>query len=301
VSKAAKTKKARPHHTDQAAGVAYADFSLDAPELPKAIKKGAFRSGNFPYDDKLDRDIYEKRLPLLQIELLKVQAWTRDTGQRIVIVFEGRDAAGKGGTISRFQQHMNPRSARVVALSKPTDAERGQWYFQRYVAQLPTRGEIVMFDRSWYNRAAVEPVNGFCTPEQTTAFLAEVPGFEATLVRDGIRLFKIFLDIGQELQLKRLWARHHDPLKQWKLSPIDVRAVHQWPAYSACIERMFTETHRAETPWTVILANDKLRARLAAIEHVLSGLPYAGKDETLIGRPDPKIVGTGGHFFDQDG
>lgn len=277
----------------------YADFDLEGPELPKAIRKRAFRSGHFPYRKKLDRDIYDERLPKLQIELLKVQAWMRESGERIVVVFEGRDAAGKGGAIARVRQHMNPRSTRIVALAKPTEVERGQWYFQRYIAAMPTRGEMALFDRSWYNRAVVEPVNNFCSPEETTTFLREAPAFEAMLVRDGVHLIKIFLDVGQEMQLKRLWGRRHDPLKQWKLSPIDFKAVHLWEANSACIERMFEETHRDATPWTVILANDKLRARLAVIELILARLPYPGKDSRLLGEPDGKIVGAGGHFFSQ--
>jgi polyphosphate kinase len=293
------TKKRRPAQTRL--DKAIANFNLEAKDLPKDIKKASLSSGGFPYDEKMDRDAYNERLEKLQIELLKVQSWVKEGKERILILFEGRDAAGKGGAIKRFTQHLNPRTARVVALSKPTDAERGQWYFQRYIPHLPTRGEIVMFDRSWYNRAMVEPVNGFCTPEETSAFLAEVPNFERLLVRDGIRLFKIFIDVGQAMQLKRLHKRHHDPLRQWKLSPIDFKSVHQWDAYSEAIERMFGATHTAESPWHVVLGNDKLRARLAIMELVLFRLEYPGKDHDLIGAgPDPKIAGQGGHFFDQD-
>jgi polyphosphate kinase len=277
-----------------------AGFDLDAAKLPKAIDKAALGSGGFPYADKLDGEAYEKRLQLLQIELVKMQGWVRSAGERVVILFEGRDAAGKGGAIKVFTQHLNPRVARTVALAKPTDTERGQWYFQRYVQHLPTRGEIAVFDRSWYNRAMVEPVNGFCTEEETAAFLREAPAFERMLVRDGIRLVKIFLDVGREMQLKRLWKRRQDPLKQWKLSPIDFEAVRQWPAYSSAIERMFAATHVPEAPWTIVFANDKRRARLAVIEHVLATLPVTGKKTTLIGKPDKRIVGRGGHFFDQD-
>jgi polyphosphate kinase 2 len=291
-------KKRRKEPDGLAAAIA--SFSVDGPELPKPIRKHAFRSGGFPYEEKLDRELYDERLPKLQIELLKVQSWARESGERVVIVFEGRDAAGKGGAIARFQQHMNPRSAHVVALTKPSDAERGQWYFQRYVTRMPTAGEIVMFDRSWYNRAVVEPVNGFCTAEESETFLREAPQFEAMLTRDRVHLIKLFLDVGREMQLVRLWRRRRDPLKHWKLSPIDFKAVDQWDAYSTHIERMFARTHTAHAPWSVILANDKLRTRLAAIECVLARLPYAGKDETLVGSPDPLIVGQDGRFFDQD-
>ena len=274
----------------------FGEFSLDSKKLPAAIKDHAFTSGGYPYSERFDRDVYDQRLPLLQIELLKLQAWAREAGERMVIVMEGRDASGKGGTIARFLQHMPPRSTRSVALAKPSEAEQGQWYFQRYCAQLPTRGEIVLFDRSWYNRAAVELVNGFCTKEQIKQFLKEVPAFERMLVRDGVRLFKIFLDVGHEMQLKRLWARRQDPLKQWKLSPIDFKAVHQWEAYSKAFRRMFEKSDSEEAPWTVILANDKLRTRLAALEVVLSHIDYVGKDKDLVGAPDKKIVGNGQFF-----
>lgn len=293
------TKKQRPSQTRL--DKAIANFDLEAKELPKEIKKASLSSGGFPYDEKMDRDAYDERLEKLQIELLKVQSWVKESKERVLILFEGRDAAGKGGAIKRFTQHLNPRTARVVALPKPTEAERGQWYFQRYIPHLPTRGEIVMFDRSWYNRAMVEPVNGFCTPEETSTFLAEVPNFERLLVRDGIRLFKIFIDVGQAMQLKRLHKRHQDPLRQWKLSPIDFKSVHQWDAYSQAIERMFGATHSADAPWHVVMGNDKLRARLAIMELVLFRLDYPGKDHDLIGSgPDPKITGQGDHFFDQD-
>jgi len=277
----------------------YESFSLDAKKLPAEIRDRAFTSGGYPYDSKFDREDYDKRIHELQIELLKLHAWTRDTGARIVIVFEGRDASGKGGTIARFLQHMPPRTARAVALSKPSEAEQGQWYFHRYVSAMPTRGDIVLFDRSWYNRAAVEPVNGFCTKDQCKAFLKEAPTFERMLIRDGIYLFKIFLDVGHEMQLKRLWARHQDPLKLWKLSPIDFKAVHQWPAYSRAFSRMFKKTDTDDAPWTVILANDKLRTRIAALQIVLSRIDYAGKDTELVGHPDLKIVGDGRLFIDR--
>lgn len=280
-------------------GDALHDFSLDAKKLPALIKEKAFSSGRFPYGSRLDRQIYAERLLLLQIELLKLQRWAQKEGARVVVVFEGRDASGKGGSIARFIQHMPPRTTRAVALTRPTDAEQGQWYFQRYIANLPTKGEIVLFDRSWYNRAVVEPVNGFCTKEQCKTFLREAPAFERMLVRDGIHLFKIFLEIGHEMQLKRLWARRQDPLKQWKLSPIDFEAIHQWSEYTKALARMFEQTDVEGSPWTVILANDKLRTRLAAIEVVLSRIDYADKDKALVGKPDGKIVGDGRLFIDR--
>jgi polyphosphate kinase 2 len=283
-----------------ASTVDWAAFDIRGEKLPEAIAAGALASGGYPYDDKFDEEEYDDLLPKLQIELLKMQAWAAAEKQRVVVVFEGRDGAGKGGAISRFTQHMNPRTARVVALTKPTEAERGQWYFQRYAAHIPTAGEIVLFDRSWYNRAVVEPVNGFCTPEQTEIFLREAPAFERMLVRDGVQLVKIFLDIGREMQLKRLWKRHHDPLKRWKLSPIDYDAPKQWEAYSAAIERMFAATHVDEAPWTVIMGNDKLRARVAALRLVLGRVDYADKAKKVVGKVDPRIVGVGGRFFDQD-
>jgi polyphosphate kinase 2 len=273
-----------------------ATFDIANPKLPDDIDERAFRSGNYPYEKKYKRKAYDRELGPLQIELLKLQNAIRETGERIVIVFEGRDAAGKGGAISRFTQHLNPRSARVVALSKPTDVETGQWYFQRYVAHLPTRGEIVMFDRSWYNRGVVEPVMGFCTPEQTSAFLTEVPRFEKMLADDGIRLFKIWLHVGREMQLKRLHARMHDPLKRWKLSPIDFQAIGKWDVFSEAIDRMMTASHSDRAPWTVILSNDKLRTRLNALRLVLSRIAYKDRDESVIGTPDPAILLDGAEF-----
>ncbi|MBS9477269.1 polyphosphate kinase 2 [Ancylobacter radicis] len=278
---------------------ALADFSVDAPELPDIIDSRAYGSGNYPYTDRPKRGDYEDDLRLLQIELLKVQEWVKKAGERIVIVFEGRDAAGKGGTIHRFVQHLNPRYVRVVALDKPTEIERAQWYFQRYVAHMPYKGEIVMFDRSWYNRAVVEPVMGYCTPAQTAQFLDQVPTFEKMLVDDGIRLFKIWLDIGREMQLKRLHARHKDPLKQWKLSPVDLSAPSRWDAISAARNAMIEASHSPAGPWTAVLSNDKMRARLGAIRQILSHLPYEGRDDRIVGVPDPAIVMDGGTFLER--
>ncbi|WP_374115029.1 polyphosphate kinase 2 [Ancylobacter mangrovi] len=283
---------------DRELAKALAAFSVDEPLAP-VISSRAYGSGDYPYTDRPKRKLYQKELRELQIELLKLQEWVKSARERIVIVFEGRDAAGKGGTIHRFVQHLNPRYVRVVALDKPTDVESAQWYFQRYVAHLPYRGEIVMFDRSWYNRAVVEPVMGFCTPQQTTQFLDQVPVFEKMLVDDGIRLFKIWLDIGREMQLKRLHERHKDPLKRWKLSPVDLSAPARWGAISTARNAMIEASHTASTPWTVVLANDKMRARLGAIRRVLAQLPYAGRDDKVVGVPDPAIVLDGHRFLDQ--
>ena len=275
----------------------FSNFDLDDPELPAEIDSQAMLSGDYPYDDRMKRKSYETELRLLQIELLKLQRWVRAEGERIVVVFEGRDAAGKGGTIKRFMEHLNPRHARAIALAKPTEAERGQWYFQRYVAHLPTAGDMVLFDRSWYNRAGVERVMEFCTRPQLKKFLAETPDVEAMMERDGIRLFKFWLTIGRAMQLKRFHARRHDPLKQWKLSSIDLAAIAKWDDYTAAKEDIFHHTHTDAAPWTVIRANDKRRTRLNAIRHVLSVLDYAEKDAKVVAKPDPKIIGAGGDFF----
>ena len=271
-------------------------FNLDDPNLPAAISQAAFSSGDYPYRKAMAGKPYEQELRLLQIELLKVQRWAMDSGQRIAVVFEGRDAAGKGGTIARFTQHLNPRNVKLVALSKPSDAERGQWYFQRYIAHLPTGGEIALFDRSWYNRAGVERVMGFCPERDVAKFHVEVPRFEEMLVRDGILLFKFWLTIGREMQIKRLHARRHDPLKTWKLSPIDLAAPQKWDDYSRAIDDMMLHSHSANAPWTVIRANDKKRARLEAIRHFLAKLDYTGKDGGIVGKSDSAIVLSGADF-----
>jgi len=272
-------------------------FDLENPELPDGFKKRAFRSGGYPYKKKLDWDEYSDALRLLQIELAKVQRWAQTTGSRVVLVFEGRDAAGKGGTIHAFRQYMNPRSARTVALSKPTEVERGQWYFQRYTAHMPTRGEIVLFDRSWYNRAGVEPVMGFCTPAETQAFLREAPHFEEMLVKDDILVIKFWLNIGREMQLKRFHDRRHDPLKMWKLSPIDIAALDKWDDYTSARDTMLSETHAETAPWVTLRANDKRRARLNAIRYLLDRLDYEGKDPDAIGEIDLEILSVGGHHL----
>jgi polyphosphate kinase 2 len=282
--------KAKNRESDAISTGGKTAFVIERKDLPPAIEAAAMRSGGYPYDKKMKRKQYEEELEKLQIELLKLQSWARDKGERIVIVFEGRDGAGKGGTIHRFTQHLNPRGARVVALTKPSDEEQGQWYFQRYMAELPTRGEMTLFDRSWYNRAGVERVMRFATKEQVRQFLKETPAVEKMLARDGIRLVKLFLSIGHEMQMKRLHARYHDPLKRWKLSPIDFEAMARWKDYSGAIDEMIEKTSTEVAPWTIVRANDKLRARLNAIRVVLDRMPYAGKSKAAIGDIDRRVV-----------
>ncbi|WP_337271363.1 polyphosphate kinase 2 [Oryzifoliimicrobium ureilyticus] len=272
-------------------------FDVDDPVLPKWIDENALESGGFPYKKKMKGDEYDEELSKLQAELVKVQFWLQATGKRVMALFEGRDAAGKGGAIAASSGHMNPRLARVVALSKPNDREQGQWYFQRYIAQFPTSGEFVLFDRSWYNRAGVEPVMGFCTPQQYEDFLVQAPQLERIIVHEGIFFFKFYLDIGREMQLKRFHDRRHDPLKIWKLSSMDLAALTKWHDYSEKRDRMLKETHSDFAPWTVVLANDKRRARLNLIRHMLQALDYDGKDEDAIGKSDDKIIGSGPGFL----
>ncbi len=268
-------------------------YSLDVDALDPRIEERALTSGGFPYDEKMKEKRYLKRLRLLQIELLKVQGWARRNGEKMVLVFEGRDAAGKGGTIKRYMEHLNPRHAHVVALAKPTEAERGQWYFQRYVEHLPTAGDMSLFDRSWYNRAGVERIMGFCTHDEVVDFFKEAPAFEHMLVRSDIKLFKFWLTVGREEQLRRFHRRKSDPLKKWKLSPIDFASVGKWDEYTKARREMFDFTHTEHAPWTVIRSNDKKRARLNCIRVFLSSIDYEGKDESAIGEIDPHIVGSG--------
>jgi polyphosphate kinase 2 len=246
---------------------------------------------NYPYDERMSRAEYEEEKRLLQIELLKLQKWTQANGLRHVLVFEGRDAAGKGGTIKRFMEHLNPRGARVVALEKPTEKERTQWYFQRYVHHLPAAGEIVMFDRSWYNRAGVERVMGFCTPKQHAEFVRQVPLFEQMLVNDAISLTKLWFSVSPSEQRTRFTIRHVDPVRQWKLSPTDLASLDKWDSYTAAKEDMFTWTDTEVAPWTVIKSNDKKRARVNAMRYVLNKFDYDNKDHDIVGDPDPLIVG----------
>lgn len=254
---------------------------------------------NYPYKQRMRRPEYEARKQELQIELLKVQNWVKETGQRILCVFEGRDAAGKGGTIKRFTEHLNPRGARVVALDKPTEEERGQWYFQRYVNELPTSGEIVFFDRSWYNRAGVERVMGFCSPSEYMEFMRQVPEFERMLVRSGILLFKFWFSVSREEQHRRFQSRQNDPLKHWKLSPVDVASLNLWDDYSEAKENMFFYTHTADAPWTVVRSDDKKRARINCMRYFLSQLPYPGVDPEINTKPDPQLVGSADQFYEQ--
>ncbi|MQY02099.1 polyphosphate kinase 2 [Actinomadura macrotermitis] len=281
-------------------GFTVADSGDDDPVLvrPSGRDSKAWREG-YPYARKLKRAAYEKEKRALQIELLKLQAWVQSTGQRVVVLFEGRDAAGKGGTIKRFTEHLNPRGARVVALAKPTERERTQWYFQRYVAHLPSAGEIVLFDRSWYNRAGVERVMGFCTPREYVEFMHQAPEFERLLVRDGVHLVKFWFSVSRAEQRNRFLIRQVDPVRQWKLSPVDLASLDKWDAYTEAKELMFFHTDTADAPWTVVKSNDKKRARLEAMRHVLHLFDYPGKDTAVVGTPDKKIIGPAAHLFEE--
>jgi polyphosphate kinase 2 len=250
-----------------------------------------WRNGAYPYKNLMLRKNYEKEKYKLQVELLKFQAWVKETRQRVVILFEGRDAAGKGGTIKRFMEHLNPRGARVVALDKPSEIERGQWYFQRYVNELPTAGEIVLFDRSWYNRAGVEHVMGFCSKKEYEEFMRQAPQFESHLVHSGILLIKFWFSVSREEQRRRFKERQAHPLKHWKLSPVDMASLNKWEEYTKAKEAMFFETDTADSPWTVIKSDCKKRARLNAMRYVLLKFPYAKRDLAAIGKLDPLLVG----------
>ncbi|MFF7211009.1 polyphosphate kinase 2 [Streptomyces sp. NPDC008238] len=253
---------------------------------------------NYPYDFRMERKEYEWHKRLQQIELLKLQGWVKETGRRLVIVFEGRDAAGKGGTIKRFTEHLNPRGARVVALEKPTERERGQWYFQRYVEHLPTAGEIVLFDRSWYNRAGVERVMGFCTEDEYQRFMRQAPAFERMLVDDGIDLVKFWFSVSRDEQRTRFTIRQVDPVRQWKLSPMDLASLDRWDDYTEAKVTMFRETDTEQAPWTVVKSNDKKRARVEAMRAVLGRFDYGDKDEEVVGVPDPRIVGAAANLLE---
>lgn len=276
-------------------GAISAYFEDAAPvEIRNAIRgaaKKAILTKNYPHPRRLSRKSYDRDMANLQVELVKMQAWVKQSGHRVVILFEGRDAAGKGGTIKRFRENLNPRVARVVALSKPSESEQTQWYFQRYIDHLPSGGEITFFDRSWYNRAVVEKVFGFCSNDQRERFFRQVGGFERALVDDGIKLFKLWLNVGRAEQLERFLQREQDPLKQWKLSPIDVKGLERWEDYTTAISETLARSHSNETPWTVIRAEDKRRARLTAIRRVLCALDYDNKDEEALGTVDEIICG----------
>lgn len=276
--------------------------------LAKAVTTGVkkddelapnWREGAYPYKNRMTRKHYEAQKYELQVELLKLQKWVKDTGQKVVIIFEGRDAAGKGGAIKRFMEHLNPRGAKVVALEKPTEQEAGQWYFQRYISHLPTKGEIVLFDRSWYNRAGVERVMGFCSDEQYNEFMRQVPDFEKHLINSGIHLIKFWFSVSRDEQRRRFTERESHPLKQWKLSPIDKASLDKWDDYTLAKEAMFFNTDSAESPWIVIKSDCKKRARLNAMRYVLNKLPYAEKDMKNVGAVDPLIVGRAGALYEQ--
>ncbi len=258
---------------------------------PDAIRR-AFETGDYPYSTKVKEKAYIERMLPLQAELLKAQNWIRETGEKVVMLFEGRDAAGKGGTIKRFMEHLNPRGARIVALEKPTERERSQWFFQRYIEHLPAAGEIVFFDRSWYNRAGVERVMGFCTPTEYLEFMRQCPEVERMLVRSGVRLYKYWFSVTREEQRRRFESRETDPLKQWKLSPIDKASLDKWDEYTEAKEAMFFNTDTADAPWTIIKSDDKKRARLNCMLHFLSSLPYDNKDHRVVSGLDPLIVGS---------
>jgi polyphosphate kinase 2 len=255
---------------------------------------------NYPYEERLPREEYERQKRLLQIELLKLQYWMKDTGGRLVVLFEGRDAAGKGGTIKRFTEHLDPRGTRVVTLEKPTERESTQWYFQRYVSHLPSAGEIVLFDRSWYNRAGVERVMGFAEPREYMEFLRDVPDLERMLVRDGIHLVKLWFSVSRAEQRTRFLIRRIDPVRQWKLSPMDLESMDRWDAYTEAKEAMFFYTDTADAPWTVVRSNDKKRARLEAMRFLLSRFDYPDKDDEVVGEPDPLIVVSAASIFEED-
>ena len=280
-------------------GLKVDDSDDDDPVLltPQGDPVDTWREG-YPYDERMRRDLYEAEKRLLQIELLKLQNYVKKTGEKVVILFEGRDAAGKGGTIKRFMEHLNPRGARVVALEKPSEREQGEWYFQRYVQTLPTRGEIVLYDRSWYNRAGVERVMGFCSAPEYLEFMRQAPELERMLVRSGIRLVKFWFSVSQLEQRTRFLIRQVDPVRQWKLSPMDLASLDKWQDYTEAKEAMFFYTDTADAPWTVVKSNDKKRARLNAMRHVLSRFPYEGKDLEVVGVPDPLIVGSAADVYE---
>ena len=271
-------------------------FSTYAPKdicnaIANSAKEGILDQ-SYPYDERLKRKAYEAHMAKLQIELVKMQSWVKKSGARVAVVFEGRDAAGKGGTIKRLRENLNPRQARVVALTKPTEKEAGEWYFQRYVKHMPTAGGMTFFDRSWYNRGIVEHVFGFCTPAQRQLWFEQTPPFENMMVSDGIQLIKIWLNVGRAEQLRRFLRREADPLKQWKLSWIDVKGLEKWDSYSKAIGETLSLTHADTCPWTVVRSDDKRRARIAAIQTILSRVPYTGRDDDAIGTLDQGIVGT---------
>ncbi len=280
-----------PERNELEALLPIANIPVEIRNKVEGASKGQIVSASYPYRTKLGRAEYERRKAELQVELLKMQRWVKETGQRVVLLFEGRDAAGKGGTIKRFMEHLNPRSALVVALPVPSERERGQWYFQRYVECLPTSGEIVFFDRSWYNRAVVEPVMGFCTPAEHLRFLRDVATFEELLVNDGFHLFKFWFSVSREEQLRRFVSRARNPLKQWKISDVDLRSLSLWDEYTEAKKTMFAATDTKTSPWVVIKSDDKKRARLNCMRYVLEHLPYREDASRPVRKPDKKLIG----------
>ena len=273
-----------------AVGVEVGSVGADPPPGAPTGPVASWHTG-YPYDTKMGRREYERTKRALQVELLKLQLGVKESGARVLVLFEGRDAAGKGGAIKRFTEHLNPRGARIVALEKPTEVETTQWYFQRYIAHLPGGGEIVLMDRSWYNRAGVERVMGYCSPVQYLSFMRQCPDFERMLVDSGIHLVKLWFSVTQDEQARRFQARRTDPVRQWKLSPTDLASLDKWDAYTEAKEAMFFYTDTTDAPWTVVNSNDKKRARLEAMRVLLAGLDYPSKDESVVGRPDPQLVG----------
>ncbi|GGY06148.1 polyphosphate kinase 2 [Paludibacterium paludis] len=298
-----RARAARAKAAKEIEAVSHEPVALHVANAPRGTSEDSTTAplpASYPYRSRLRRPDYERMKAPLQIELLKVQNWVKETGQRIVVLFEGRDAAGKGGTIKRFMEHLNPRGARVIALEKPSEAELGQWYFQRYIQHFPTAGEMVFFDRSWYNRAGVERVMGFCNPTEYLEFMRQAPELERMLTNSGIRLFKYWFSVSREEQLRRFISRRDDPLKHWKLSPIDIQSLDKWDDYTAAKKAMFFHTDTADAPWTVIKSDDKKRARLNCIRHFLHQLPYPDKDERLIGPADALLVGAPARMLNAD-
>jgi polyphosphate kinase 2 len=276
-------------------------FDMDDPKLPDWVEDEAFGAGDYPYEGKLKRTDYNEQMAALHLEMVKLQTHRLANGKRIIIIFEGRDAAGKGGTIGAVREYLNARHCRTVALPKPTETEQGQWYYQRYIEHFPTDGEMVLFDRSWYNRGGVEPVMRFCTRQQHTQFLDQTSDFEKMIVEEGIAFFKIWLNVGQEMQMKRFHDRRHNPLKSWKLSPIDLKALGKWDDYTKARDQMLEATHTDHAPWAIVRSNDKRRARVAVMRHVLSRLDYPEKNAAAIGTEDPLIIGSGPKFLNEMG
>ncbi len=285
----------KPAATEIKTATPVAEEPVNSPDVITKVThdaiRQAFENGEYPYEKKLDRKSYDRQKAELQAELLKVQKWVGEEGKKFVMLFEGRDAAGKGGTIKRFMEHLNPREARVVALNKPTDVEKGQWFFQRYIQHLPTSGEMVFYDRSWYNRAGVERVMGFCSPGEYLEFMRQTPELERMLVRSGIQLYKFWFSVTQTEQKRRFDSRKEDPLKRWKLSPVDVASLDKWDDYTEAKEAMFFYTHTADAPWTIVKSDDKKRARLEAMRYFLYTLDYPDKDPEIAVAPDPLIIG----------